>query len=646
MERDSNERVKTFTRRALFIGFLQGAVLALLGARLAWLQIAQGDKYTTLSEQNRINMKMLAPVRGLIVDRNGKRLAENGQNFRVVLIPERTKDMERALSALSKLIGLTQHDIQKIIKRAGKQPKFAPLEVKDNLEWDEVARIEVNLPDLPGVAIDVGETRHYPMGAATAHLVGYVGAVSQTEKSNDPVMTLPGFKIGKTGLEKSYDLPLRGKAGAAEVEVNVSGREVRELSRNPGQPGARVQLSIDAGLQDYVQRRLSQVRSASAVVMDIHSGAVYALASFPSFDPHLFTRGLSPEVWEGLQADPGLPLNNKAVGGLYPPGSTFKMVTALAGLEEGVIDRYTSAYCPGHYDYGDSRFHCWKRPGHGRVTVIEALAESCDTYFYKMATDLGIDRLAHYSRMLGLGDKFGFELTEERAGLIPTQAWKKANFKEGWHPGESIVASIGQGYIQATPMQLAVMTARLVNGGYAVKPWVAAQVGDRIFTPPQWPKMPINPAYLKMVGEGMDRVVNHQKGTAYAARIKEEGREMGGKTGTAQVRRITKQERAEGVQNSDLPWHLQHHALFVGYAPLHKPQYVTAVVVEHGGGGSAVAAPIARDILIETQNRNPVAMAMAPADGPASAPSPQAVPGAANDSDAPARPARKPRTTG
>lgn len=644
MERESNERHRSFTRRALFIGFLQAAFLGVLGARLAWLQIAQREKYSTLADQNRINVKLLAPVRGLIVDRNGKKLAENGQNFRVVLIPEQAKEMERSLSRLSKLIGLTQHDIQRVIKQAGKQPKFAPLEVKDNLEWEEVARIEVNLPDLPGVAIDVGETRHYPMGPATAHLIGYVGSVSQAEKTKEPVMSLPGFNIGKTGLEKSYDLELRGKAGAAEVEVNVLGREVRELSRNPGQPGARIQLSIDAGLQDYVQRRLSQVRSASAVVMDVHSGAVYAMASFPSFDPHLFSRGLSPEVWEGLQADAGLPLNNKAVGGLYPPGSTFKMITALAGMETGVIDRYSSAYCPGHYDYGDSRFHCWKRPGHGRVTVIEALAESCDTYFYKMATDLGIDRLAQYARMFGLGEKFDFELTEERAGLIPTQAWKRANFKEGWHPGESIVASIGQGYIQTTPLQLAVMTARLVNGGYAVKPWVAARMGDREFKPPAWPQMPLNPAYMKIVGEGMDRVVNHQKGTAYAARIKEEGFEMGGKTGTAQVRRITKQERAEGVQNSDLPWHLQHHALFVGYAPLLKPQYVVSVVVEHGGGGSAVAAPIARDILIETQKRNPVAMAMVTDED--DTPAPASLSPASGNDNTPARPARKPRAAG
>lgn len=632
MKRDSNLREKTFTRRAVFVGFLQASFLGLLSWRLAWLQISQNEKYRTLSDKNRINIKMLSPVRGLIVDRHGKAMAENAQNFRVLLIPEQTGNLEKALSSLQKLIPLTQHDIQKVLKQAERSPKFVPLVVKDNLEWDDVARVEVNLPDLPGIMIDVGEIRHYPMGHATAHLIGYVGAVSQADKTNDPVMNLPGFKIGKSGLEKTYDADLRGKAGAAEVEVNVVGREVRELGRTPGLPGARVQITIDAGLQDYVQRRLGLVRSASAVVMDVHSGAVYALCSSPSFDPNVFTRGLPPEIWEELLADPALPLNNKAVGGQYPPGSTFKMITALAGLEEGVISRHSTAFCPGHYDYGDSRFHCWKRPGHGRVDVIAALAESCDTYFYKMATDLGIDRLANYCRMFGLGDKFGFELSEERPGLIPTQAWKRANFKEGWHPGESIVASIGQGYILTTPLQLAVMTARLVNGGFAVKPWVTGFVGAKPGVVPEWPKIPVKNEHLRMMAEGMERVVNHQKGTAYGARIKEPGFEMAGKTGTAQVRRITKQQRAEGVKNSDLPWNQQHHALFVGYAPYTNPQYVTAVVVEHGGGGSAVAAPIARDILIETQKRNPQAVALLPEEQPVE--------------DTMRKPARKPRFAG
>jgi penicillin-binding protein 2 len=613
MKRKNLDRTKIFNRRALFVGLLQTTGVVLLGWRLAWLQIVQGDKYKTLSDANRINIKMLSPVRGLIVDRHGKPMAENGQNFRLIVVPEQTDNLEEALTQVQKYIKLTQHDIQKVLKKARRSPKYAPLEVKDNLDWDEAARIHVNLPDLPGISIDEGEIRKYPMSNSCAHMIGYVGAVTRAEQTGDPVLNLPGFKIGKTGLEKFFDKELRGQAGAAEVEVNVSGREVRELGRKPGVPGARLQLTIDAGLQSYVQKRLSEVRSASAIVMDAHTGAVYALCSSPAFDPNVFARGLSPELWEELLADPALPLNNKAVGGQYPPGSTFKMVTAIAGLEEGVINRHTGAFCPGHYFYGDTKFHCWKKHGHGSVNVIAALQQSCDIYFYRMVTELGINRLAKYSHMFGLGEKYGFELTEERPGLVPTTDWKKANFKDStWHAGESIVASIGQGYILTTPLQLAVMTSRFVNGGYAVEPWVAGYIGARDLSRSDWPKIPVKDEHLAMMKEGMDKVVNVPGGTAFGARIKEPGFEMGGKTGTAQVRRITAAQRAAGYRAEDLPWHHQHHALFVGYAPMDNPRYVCSVVVEHGGGGSAVAAPIARDILLETQKRNPVAVNLMP----------------------------------
>jgi penicillin-binding protein 2 len=611
-DRDNSERLRSFSRRAFVVGALQAGFLCVLGGRLAWLQVAQGTKYKTMSDKNRINIKMLAPTRGPIVDRFGVPLAENGQNFRVLLVPEQTDNIEAALTSLQKLINLSQHDIQKVIKQAEKSAKFAPLEVKDNLEWEEVARIEVNLPDLPGLSIDVGDIRHYPMGKATAHLIGYVGAVSKSELTGDPVLSLPGFKVGKTGLEKYFDTALRGTAGAAEVEVNVVGREVRELGRNPGQPGARLTLTIDAELQNQIQRRLSETRSASAVIMDAKTGAVYALGSTPAFDPNDFSRGLSPEMWEELQADPAFPMNNKAIAGLYPPGSTFKMVTALAGLHEGVITRNTTAFCPGHYDFGDSRFHCWKPGGHGWVDVVGALQHSCDVFFYKMATDLGIDRLAEYSRMLGLGEELGIELPEERPGLVPTQAWKRGHYGESWQPGETIVASIGQGYIQTTPLQLAVMTARMVNGGYAVKPWVTAAIDTQMTHTQDWPKMNLKREYLDLVMQGMDHVVNSQRGTAYAARIEDPALRMAGKTGTAQVRRITKQERLEGVKNSDLPWRFQHHALFVGYAPVDNPRYVCSVVVEHGGGGSTAAAPVARDLLLMAQTRDPAAKMVLP----------------------------------
>lgn len=606
MKKD-NEQLTSFTRRAFIVGGLQCSIFALLAGRLGWLQVAQGQRYKTLAENNRINLKMLAPSRGKIVDRFGTPLALNDQNFRVLIIPEQAKDMEKVLSRLQKLIELNQSDIKKVIKTAEKQAAFVPVEVKDNLNWEEVATIEVNLPDLPGLSIDVGEIRSYPYGEATAHLIGYVGAVSRSELTDDPVLSLPGFRIGKTGIEKSFDRELRGTAGTAEVEVNVVGREVRELKRHLGNPGKKIALTIDADLQIYMQQRLEQEQSASAVIMDVHNGAVYALTSSPSFDSNMFTRGLSAETWEELLADPGLPLNNKAVGGQYPPGSTFKMITALAGLQEGKITRHTTAYCPGHYEYGEDRFHCWKRGGHGTVDLVDALAESCDTYFYKMATDVGIDKIAEYARKLGLGQKLDFDLPEERPGLMPTREWKMGQFGEGWQPGETIVASIGQGYILATPLQLAVMTARLVNGGYAVKPWVAGYVGDRPKAEPVWPKMDISDSHLELIIRGMDRVVGHPKGTAVASQIQQAGFEMGGKTGTAQVKRISMQDRIDGVNNMDLQWKFRHHALFVGYAPVSAPRYACTVVVEHGGGGSGVAAPIARDLLLKAQQRNPAA---------------------------------------
>jgi penicillin-binding protein 2 len=493
IDRDT-EREETFSRRAFVVGALQAGLLVVLGGRLAWLQVAQGTQYKTLAEQNRINVKMIAPSRGVIVDRFGVPLAVNNQNFRVLVVPEQTKNLERSLRTLATHVDLKEDDIQKLLKQAKQSRSFAPLEVDDNLTWEQVAAVEVNLPDLPGISIDEGEIRNYPFTDATAHLIGYVGRVAKSDQTEaDPLLHLPGFRVGKSGLEKAFDKDLRGQAGASEMEVNVVGREVRELKQNISTSGSRVTLSIDAELQRYAQIRMIDSKSASAVIMDAHTGAVYALASYPAFDPNHFTRGIPAEKWEELLADPTFPLTNKALAGQYPPGSTFKMVTALAGLEHNVIGTHTTAFCPGHYNFGNTKFHCWKPSGHGTVNVISALRESCDTYFYKMSTDLGVDRIADMARKLGLGSKTGFELTEERPGLIPDQKWKRATMGEKWHPGETIISSIGQGYIQATPLQLAVMTARLVNGGHAVVPWMVQEIGDRVTHRETWPSLGFKP---------------------------------------------------------------------------------------------------------------------------------------------------------
>jgi penicillin-binding protein 2 len=606
LEKDS-DRAASFSRRAFVVGAFQAGFLAVLGGRLAWLQMVEGNKYKVLAEQNRINLKMMAPARGQIVDRFGVPFAVNNQNFRVMVIPEQTDDLRQSLKALQKHIRVDDKQIEKVIALAKKSPSYTPIEVDDKLTWEEVATVEVNIPDLPGMSIDMGEERHYPFTDATAHVIGYVGAASKKdqESDKDPLLTLPKFQVGKSGIERTFDKELRGKAGSSEVEVNVVGREVRELNTLESQEGKRVVLSIDAELQRFAQQRLSSERSASAVIMDVHSGEIYALASYPGFDPNYFTGGISHERYEELRSDITLPLINKAVAGQYPPGSTFKMITALAALEAGVVTENTTCFCPGHYTLGNTRFHCWKPGGHGTVNVVMALEQSCDTYFYKLSTDLGIKNIAAMARRLGLGQLFDMELKEERAGLVPDEEWKKKNRGEVWHPGETVIASIGQGYMLATPLQLAVMTARIVNGGKAVKPWLAGYVGDERVKHAVWEDLKLNPKHVATVMRGMERVVNEQRGTAYGSRIKIEGLSMGGKTGTAQVKRITKQERATGVKNEDLAWQFRHHALFVGYAPVDNPRYACSVVVEHGVGGSKAAAPVARDLLTMALQRDP-----------------------------------------
>ena len=511
---------KLFTRRAFVIGGLQLLGLAILGVRLAWLQIAQGKRYKMLSDNNRINIKILPPPRGEIVDRFGVPLAVNTQTYRVLIIPEQTDNIEKSLRALQKVIYVEEEHIARILKESTRTAKFIPLRIKEGLSWGDVARIEVRLPDLPGIFIDVGDIRSYPYRDATAHIVGYVRAASKEDlEVEDPVLRLPGFRIGKTGIEKVYDEELRGKPGAAEVEVNVVGREVRELKRKDPLLGRRITLTIDGELQRVAQETLAEHKSASAVVMDAYSGAIYAMASYPAFDPNMFVRGLTQEEWQELSQDPAHPQTNKAISGQYPPGSTFKMMTALAGLEAGVINRNTMVFCPGHYEYGQSRYHCWKRGGHGYVTLETAIKESCDTFFYKMATEIGIDKIAEMARRFGLGNTLGLELGGEGTGLIPDEAWKKKTLGTIWYPGETIISSIGQGNVTTTPLQLAVMTARLVNGGLGVKPWLTGYVGEEYLGLDDWGSIGVNPKHLELIRTGMERVVNEQHGTAYSSRI-------------------------------------------------------------------------------------------------------------------------------
>jgi len=590
------------------LGVCSAALYGGLMTRLGWLQIANREQYQTLSDQNRIHVNLTTPVRGYVLDRGGHMLALNEQNFRVQIVPEQTSDIRASLDNLSQIIDLRPSEKENVIDRAGRQARFIPVKIKDNLTWEDVSAIEISLPDLPGISIDVGQKRLYPYADDFAHLVGYVGAVSEKEMTDEPILRLPDFQIGKTGVERIFEQNLRGRAGQKAIEVNSAGRMVRELDTHKGVIGRSVSLAIDKDLQARVMDILSRKKSASAIVMDVHSGAVYACASYPSFDPNLFATRLPAKVWKDLQENPGKPLNNKAVSGQYPPGSTFKMITALAALEAGIVDEETSFYCNGHFDVNRERFHCWKRAGHGWTNLYKALEESCDVYFYNIAEELGIARIADMARRFGLGQSYDLHLPLESRGLVPDKAWKKGQFGTDWHLGETINATIGQGYLLTTPMQLAVMTARMVNGGYAVEPWIVAHDGIYHARKRQkrWPKLRISERHLRMVNRGMELVVTGEEGTAQDAAIGIDGQEMAGKTGTAQVRRITMAERRAGLlSQDDIIWKHRHHALFVGYAPYDNPRYVVSVVVEHGGSGSGAAAPLARDILMAAQEINP-----------------------------------------
>jgi len=606
--RDSS-RYERFTRRAILLGGAQVAAFGVLGARMYYLQVVKGEEYRTLAEENRINVRLLVPTRGRIVDRFGQVLASNRQNYKVVLIPDQTMDLEETLDRLSQIVPMSEYDRKRIRRDVSRSPSFVPVNVAENLTWEQFARVNVHEPDLPGLQPEVGETRFYPHSDKLAHLVGYVGSVSEKELQDDqPLARLPGMKVGKFGIERAFDKDLRGSAGSSRVEVNAYGRVIRELARDDGKPGSELVLTLDMALQEYAWRRLGK-EAGAAVVMNIHTGDLLSLVSTPAFDPNAFSVGLSQSEWEKLRTSDLSPMINKAVAGQYPPGSTVKMLVALAGLESGVIDANEHVRCNGRYSYGNHEFHCWKRGGHGPVNLHTAIRGSCDVYFYEVAKRVGMEKLAEVSHRFGLGETFDFGLPSEKAGLVPDPEWKQRTTGKIWLPGETLIAGIGQGYMLATPLQLAVMAARIGNGGRAVEPRLVRAVGGERMPVAEAPVMELDAAHLAPIRAAMDAVVNSRSGTAYGARLPDPDIQMAGKTGTSQVRRISKSERRTGViSNSRLQRKLRDHALFVAYAPIEAPQYAVSVIVEHGSSGSGTAAPIARDIMMETLKRRPTSL--------------------------------------
>ncbi|MCK0167520.1 penicillin-binding protein 2 [Jannaschia sp. S6380] len=591
---------RRITRRALVMGGAQLGFGALLFGRMRHLQVDQADEFLLLAEENRIKVRLIAPARGVIYDRNGVALAGNEQIYRVSMIREDADDVDQVITNLRGLVRLDEEVLQRALREMDRRPHQS-VTLADRLSWEDLSTIAVNVPALPGITPEVGLSRVYPLGRDYAHVVGYVGRVSERDiaeaETPDPLLQTPQFQIGKIGAERQLEGVLRGRAGARRVEQNAAGRIMRELGRTESSPGADVQLTIDAGLQNFTQARLGS-ESASAVVMDVRNGDIVAAVSSPSYDPNLFVEGISVPDYAALRDNDHRPLHNKIVQGLYPPGSTFKMVTLLAAMEAGEVNRGDTVYCGGHTTVSNRRFHCWKRGGHGWVDIAKSLRESCDVFFYEMAQRAGIERMARIARKLGLGVAHDLEMTSVSEGLIPDRQWKRARRGEEWVIGDSLNASIGQGFVLASPLQLAVMTARIASG-LEINPRLVRSVDgigrpSGVVGPLDMPR-----SWLDGARDGMYQVINARGGTAGRSKFELDGVKWAGKTGTSQVRNITAAERARGVfRNEDLPWERRDHALFVGYAPYDDPKYSVSVVVEHGGGGSKAAAPVARDIML------------------------------------------------
>ncbi len=611
------ERLEILNRRSLLFRAGVGAALVVIGGRLYQLQVLDHKKYIDLAEDNQFNTRVIVPLRGEIVDRFGRELASNSKHYRLLFIPEQTKDVDGALSAIGRIVELTPERRARIKRQIRRRGPFTPISIEDNLSWEEFSRVNFDLPYLPGAVADIGETRYYPLGAASCFIVGYVGAVTDRDlerTQNDSEKNLlrqPGYRVGRDGLERTYDQELRGVPGTMDVKMNAFGQVIEEVKSSIVEPsqGQTLSLTIDEELQLAAFSALAG-ESASCVVIDVVTGDLIVLASTPGFDPNSFTFGIKPDVWKELNESPYKPLLNKPISAAYPPGSTLKIVSALAAQRAGYKPSFRVS-CGARMWYGNRFFHCWKKEGHGSVDMKASLKHSCDIFYYTIATQLDIDLLADTARKMGLGQTYDIGLPNEKKGTVPDRAWKRAYYastpeNQTWFQGETLSAIIGQGSMTTSPLQLAVMAARCATGKQ-VLPRIVRYRGDTLVQPVDFAPIDIDPSYFDVVRAGIDAVVN-EGGTAARSRLDNPDWRMAGKTGTSQVYHITAAERARGLTKpEDLPWARRDHALFVCYAPVMSPRYACAVVIEHGIGGSRAAAPKAKQIMEAVMKKDPSA---------------------------------------
>lgn len=602
-EHDNEERQarRAFTRRAILIGGGQLLGFSALAWRLFQLQVLDEGRYDPLADENRTSLQVLIPKRGRILDRNGAVLADSEETFRVTLTPALAGDVASVLEEFRRFVPLRQDEVEQIARRAKRQSRNMPITIASDIPFDMLARINLFAPYLPGIRTEVAWRRRCRAGLAAGHVVGYVGSVERLSIDDDALMRVPQMRIGKSGVEAGMEQELRGDGGVQKIEVDARGRMMRNLEVRDPVPGRDVRLTIDTGLQWRVYERVRNERRAACVVLDVKGGEIVAMASTPSYDPALVTDTVDEAAWRRLLADKEKPLLNRAIGGQYPPGSTFKMATALAGLHMKAITPAEKLTCRGYYDLADHRFRCWNRTGHGPVSLHEALRESCDVYFFEVARRLGIDAIADMARMLGMGQIYNCGLPQQKAGLVADPDWKRGRWNAGWLAGETVLAGIGQGYMLASPLQLAVMAARVATGR-SVEPTIIKYSGNP--RAGEFPELGLDETKLAAVRRGLKAVVNEEGGTGRNAALGEGKPLVAGKTGTSQVH-----SHSVNVPQEALPWEQRDHALFIGYVPADAPCYAVAAVVEHGGAGGTVAAPLVRDVIDSVLDVDPAGAA-------------------------------------
>ena len=586
---ENKKQYSILNRRTFFLYLLNLSLFSVVGWRLYDIQIANSKKYKTLSKNNQIDFEIIFPLRGEIFDRNNILLATNKKVFDLYVIPEKTKSISSTLNALSDYIQIDFSKRRKIIELSKKIKKFEKIKIAENIEWQVLEKIETNKYNLQGIVIEQDYIRIYPKKEFFSHIIGYLSKPNQKELSLPFISQMPNLDIGKEGLEKSFNPVLVGLAGQREIEVNSYGRIIREISRKESKKGNKIILTIDNRVQEYALNLLKSHRAGSIVVMNVENGEILCMASVPTYDANKIITKPNRDYWNELINNELAPLTFRSIQGLYAPGSTFKMIVAIAALKHGIINLDTKTFCNGKIKFGDRLYHCWKNRGHGNMNIINGIKESCDVFFYELAKKLGIDRIAEVAFDFGLGQTYDFELSNQKKGIVPSKKWKKKTMDESWYAGETLITGIGQGFVLANPLQLAVMTSIIASKEKKITPTLTFRKKNNFQS---------NAKYINQIGiiqKAMFKVVNEYKGTAFQSRS--ENLKFSGKTGTSQVTKISLSEReSEDFRTKEIEWKKRDHALFVGYMPSIKPKYSISVIIEHGGSGASTAAPIAKQV--------------------------------------------------